>query len=539
MQEVAGNSIPVGIILGWQDELKETLLNPFFAILSGLYFKETNQFLGLSKQAFIKYLIQKSIHPLGMDEVILNQLKKIAVKYVEQEQNKILISDLPSSIKIQEVLKTGLIQLEDNYVYFSLPIVAQWLAASAIKDKIIDSKNFFDSQAEIIKWRYALMLFMGDSSFEDSKAYFREVVCKYPGLASQILKDNTIREDINSLPSADICGRQISFCIHTWAEGLQNLAKAVIPYDGEKICTFKISVQGSWLYIWWMKYYLGQDYEVVTSPPNENEYYYSSGTRVGKTSIWPWIVTFNLLSHRMKKFIESKPLFSDFQDLNEEFFYDIARKVLHNGSLYREDISLDELKKSLDKAHNTLLVSLLQSEISRLEKSGCSFLKYPHTQPDQPIASGWVWDSYSHAQTIKYICTLYKKAVTVYQNLCDNVFIGLSNVMPKRLMLPATMHIDYSEGKGNYPAPTISWYFLCKDQNQENEIVVNESSSASNLENIYKDVFSSITCYRPNIASLCPVSYCTQLLDIFNEMPLHKIIYSWLEEDLKSIGWID
>ena len=106
-------------------------------------------------------------------------------------------------------------------------------------------------------------------------------------------------------------------------------------------------------------------------------------------------------------------------------------------------------------------------------------------------------------------------------------------------MLPATLHIVYSLWKGNYPAPTISWYFLCKDQNQENEIVVNESSSASNLENIYKDVFSSITCYRPNIASLCPVSYCTQLLDIFNEMPLHKIIYSWLEEDLKSIGWID
>lgn len=539
MQQVAGNTLPVGIILGWQEELKETLLNPFFAILAGLYFKETNQFLGLSKQAFIKYLVQKSIYPLGMDEIILTQLENLAVKYIQQEQNKILISDLPSSIKIQEVLKTGLIQLEDDYVYFNLPIVAQWLAAAAIKDNIIDSSNLFASQAEIIKWRYALMLFMGDSSFEDSKVYFKDVVVKYPGLASQILIDNTIREDINYLPSADICGSQISFCIHTWAEGLKKFAQAVIPYDGEKICTFKISVQGPWLYIWWMKKYLGQDYEVVTSPPNENEYYYSTGTRVGKTSIWPWIVTFNFLSNRMKNFIESKPLFSDFQDLKEEFLYDVARKVLHQGSLCREDLSLNELKKSIDRIQKTLSISILQSEISRLEKAGQPVLAYPHVKPDQTIASGWTWDRYSHDQTMDYIHSLYKKAVVVYQRLCDEVFSGLSNMMPYRLMLPATMYIHYHRSNGSYTSPTISWYFMCREQQQENEVVVTESDGANiHDDNTYKEILASITHYRATIASLCPVSISTGLLDIFNEMPLHKIIFRWLNEDLKAIGWI-
>lgn len=383
------------------------------------------------------------------------------------------------------------------------------------------------------------MLFMGDSSFEDSKVYFKDVVVKYPGLASQILIDNTIREDINYLPSADICGSQISFCIHTWAEGLKKFAQAVIPYDGEKICTFKISVQGPWLYIWWMKKYLGQDYEVVTSPPNENEYYYSTGTRVGKTSIWPWIVTFNFLSNRMKNFIESKPLFSDFQDLKEEFLYDVARKVLHQGSLCREDLSLNELKKSIDRIQKTLSISILQSEISRLEKAGQPVLAYPHVKPDQTIASGWTWDRYSHDQTMDYIHSLYKKAVVVYQRLCDEVFSGLSNMMPYRLMLPATMYIHYHRSNGSYTSPTISWYFMCREQQQENEVVVTESDGANiHDDNTYKEILASITHYRATIASLCPVSISTGLLDIFNEMPLHKIIFRWLNEDLKAIGWI-
>lgn len=539
MQQVSENSIPVGIILSWRDELKETLHNPFFAILAGLYFKETNQFMGLSKQAFIKFLIQKSICPLGMDETILNQLEIIATRYINQEQNKILISDLPSNIKIQEVLKTGLIQLENDYIYFSLPIVAQWLAANAIQYGIVDIANLTKNQTDIVKWRYPMMLLMGNCSFEDSKVYFKNIITQYPGLASQILKDNRIMEDIDSLPTADICGEQIAFCLHTWAEGLKDLAKVVIPNDGEKICTFKISVHGSWLYIWWMKNYSGQDYEVVTSPPNEHEYYYSTGTRVGKSSIWPWIVTFNFLTNRMEKFIESKPLFSDLQYLNEEFLYDVARKVLHKGGLYRENISLDELKKNLCKVHKTLSTDLLQAEISRLEKSGHTFLKYPHIQPDRPIMSGWVWNSYSRERTIEYIGTLYKKAVTTYQNLCDNFFVGLCNVMPMRLMLPVTMYIEHIEGEGNYPAPSIRWYFVCKESNKENEIIVNNACGINNLENIHQEIYTSIINYRPTIISLCPNSIHMQLLDIFNENPLNKIIFTWLKDDLKSIGWLD
>ena len=538
MSRAAGDTVSVGIVLGWSDELKDSLLNPFFAILSGLYFKETNQ-LGLSKQAFIKYLIQKSINPLGMDEVILNQLEKIAVKYIMQEQNKILISDLSSSINIHEILATGLIQLENDYIYFSLPIVAQWLAAAAIKDNIIDKTNIFHSQTEIIKWRYALMLFIGNSSFEDSKEYFKIIVSKYPGLASQILKDNITLEDIESLPSADICANQISFCIHMWAEGFQNLAKTIIPYDNDKICTIKLSVHGSGLNIWWMMYYSGQDYEVITSPPNENEYCYHTFTRVGKTSLWPWVITFNILSGRLKQFIKNKPLFLDCKDLKEEFYYDVARKVLHQGSLCREDISLDKLKESLQNTIKVFQIDLLKSEICKLEKSGYSYLKYPHIQPDLPLKSGWIWNMYSHNQLIDYIHSIYNKAVNVYKDLCDKYFTGLANMMPMRLMLPATMHITLVYGIGQYLEPTIQWYFVCKDQNQDSEIIVTESSGMIESNDIYGAILSSIVSYRQNIVSLCPVSMHVQILDIFNEKPLHKIIFNWLEEDLKSIGWLD
>lgn len=538
MQQVSDNTIPVGTILGWREELKDTLLNPFFAILAGIYFKETSQFLGLSKQAFIKYLIQKSIQPFGMDEKILNQLQIIAVKYIDQEQNKILISDLPTTIEIQNVLKTGLIQIEDDYIYFSLPIIAQWLAASAIKTNIVDSKTITNTQAELIKWRYSIMLLMGDSSFDDSKELFQDIVTQYPGMASQIINDNVIREDINNIPSAEICGSQIAFCIQSWALGLKILAKTLIPYDGDNICTFKILTTGPWLYIWWDTCYYGKDFEVVTTPPDDDNYCYRAFRRVGKTSMWPWIVTFDFVSRQMKDFINRKPLFSSFEDLKEEYLYDIARKIIRQGILYREDISIETLRESLNATKPSQSVNILSQAVNALEKDGQTVLKYPHIQPDLSQISGWVWNRYSHPQTIKYIQEIYEKAINTYKKLCDNVFVGLSNAMPKRLMLPATMYITYNEGKGSYPAPTIKWYFLCKQQNQESEIIVEDSKNTADMNEIYKRILSSISCYRTNVMLLCSTSICTQQLDIFHDMPLHKIILDWLNDDLRDIGWI-
>lgn len=538
MQQVSDNTIPVGTILSWREELKDTLLNPFFAILAGIYFKETNQILGLSKQAFFKYLIQKSIQPLGMDEEILNQLQIIAVKYIDQEQNRILISDLPATIKLQNVLKTGLIQIEDDYIYFSLTIIAQWLAASAIKSNIVNPRTITKTQTDIIKWRYSIMLLMGDSSFDGSKELFQDIVTHYPGIASQIINDNIIREDINNLPSAEICGNQIAFCIRSWALGLKKLAKSLIPYDGDNICTFKILTTGPWLYIWWEICYSGKDFEVVTTPPDDEKYCFSTFRKVGKTSIWPWIVTFEFISRQMKNFIDSKPLFSDFEDLKEEYVYDIARKLLHKGSLHRDDISIKELKKILSGANTTLSLNILGRAVDKLEKEGQLVLNYPHIQPDLPQMPGWVWDSYSHTQILKYIQEIYKKAINTYKKLCDNVFAGLSNVMPKRLMLPATMYINYNKGQGSFPAPTIRWYFLCKQQDQESEIIVEDSEGIANMDEIYKRILSSISCYRANVTFLCSASICTQILDIFKEMPLHIIIFDWLKDDLRNIGWI-
>ena len=90
--------------------------------------------------------------------------------------NKILISELDISTKLSDILSTGLLQLDGDYISFGLPIIPQWLAAEAIRDHYLDVEEIVKTNASIIRWRYPLMILFGNLSFEESKSLMNNVL---------------------------------------------------------------------------------------------------------------------------------------------------------------------------------------------------------------------------------------------------------------------------------------------------------------------------------------------------------------------------
>lgn len=546
IKNIVGDQIPEARIRALGDKFQDTIVNPFFAILVGEYLIKSGNII-TSKQDLIKFLITNSVAPINYSDTILEQLKKLSVKYINNQMNKILISELDRSIKLSDILSTGLLQLDGDYISFGLPIIPQWLAAEAIRDRYLDVEEIIKTDASIIRWRYPLMILFGNLSFEESKTIFARIVETYPGIASKIIRDNIINEYIESLPSDEQCAEMILTCMNTWIKSLGNISKVIAPMDGEQLSTFHIIVSRahrSSICLCWEQRNTGVPYIIARDVPQIPMYLISKG--VIKSSVWPWIYTFEYLSDNLKKYIESSPSFLNVPDLREEVFYDIARSFLNKDSLYREDIELSALspykrfRMASIKKHSAFSVNLFFEQIEKLESNGETHLKYPHTRPDIELTNGgWVWDLYSYKKQLELVRCVYGKALTAYQKLVDDIFSTLRNTMPLYLMLPAKLKISYYL-QGDEKHPCIQWYLLCKQSTEDNELVIEERKSEhEEYMKFFGEIKKSIDRYRFSNAELCSVTLHSQLLELFNEFPLTKIVLNWLKNDLKSIGWID
>lgn len=543
IQLISENRISAGTIYGWDKNIQETICNPFFSIIVGLYFTTHSEFYSVSKQTLIKYLIQHCLNIYEETDTLFNQLKQLSVKCLQLQQNKILLSELGNNIKLQDIIKTGLIQLEEDYISFSLPIIPQWLASEAIRNKVINIDEIIKNDSAIIRWRYPLMLLMGNISYEESAFYFSKIVEKYPSVASIIIRDNINAEDIHVLPDPETCARRIIDCMKVWINGLGRLAKFIVPFDGDKLCTLGIEINTPQIYIMWGKKYYGKEYEIITEASQFDFSSYSS-MRIGKSSLWPWIITFNQLSHRLNKLIDNQSLLLDIRALREERMYDIARILLRKGDLYRNDIELSNFDQYENK-HNFGIKGYFIDEveyffnyIKELKDSGESKIVYPYVKPNLPLSSGcYVWDAYSDERKMLLIEQIYKKALDCYSEVCSGLFCNLSSSMPLYIMLPATMVIKYSICKGDMPHPAIYWYLECEQKNSTNKIKFDYA--ADDRKRDFNLIRNSIDMHRRSIQEWCSISLHSELLRIFNERPLTKIIFDWLKSDLKVIGWIE
>lgn len=546
IKKIVGDQIPEARIKALGDKIQDTIVNPFFAILVGEYLIKSGNII-TSKQDLIKFLITKSVSSINYSNTILEQLKKLSVKYINNQMNKILISELGASIKISDILATGLLQLDGDYISFGLPIIPQWLAAEAIRDCYVDIDELVKTDASIIRWRYPLMILFGNISFEESKDVFSRILETYPGIASKIIRDNIINEYMESLPTDEQCAEMILTCMNAWIKSLGNISKVIAPMDGEQLSTFHIIVsrsQHSSICLCWEQRNIGVPYIIAHDVPQIPMNLISKGVK--KSSVWAWIYTFEYLSDNLKKFIESSPSFLNVPDLREEVFYDIARSFLNNGALYREDIELSSLspykrfRMASIKKHSASTVNLFFDHIEQLESRGETHLKYPHIRPDiELVNGGYVWDSYSYKQQLGLVNCIYGKALTSYKKLVDDIFESLRNTMPLYLMFPAKLKISYYL-QGDEKRPCIQWYLLCKKASERDELLLEERKREyGEYMKYFSEIKDSIDRYRVSNAELCSVSLHSQIAELFNEFPLKKIVLDWLKNDLKSIGWLD
>lgn len=542
-------------------EIKDALQIPFFCILFSLYIKDNNEkfnFNGaniFSRNELIDYLLNKSIMKLSKrKKEIYKQLIKLSIIFIDNKLGKIHLSELENVFDIDELLKSGFVyKSNDEYIYFPLIIIAQWLSAEGIRVGYKDIDEIIKSESQIIKWRYSLSILFGKLTYNESKIIFGKIVSKYPAVASIIIRDGITTSRQNNLPSAYECGEMLQQCMKNWIAGLGDLAYVIAPFRNGKMANLGVDVDEMSLCISWNMNSCNEEIKVFEFKKLLNWGGNTSSHVPIAQSIWPWVDTLNYLSNNLKKLIKKRPLMLDRGILLDEYIWKSSCELMNKGSLYDDSISISEIEKyrkysnmtNFQIGTNIIDMNYLFKKIDRLIDRGYTFIKPPWPKHDvsRNKKTYFVWQLYSNQRILEKTIFIYENAINQYIEIVEKWFplikenLSLYNLLPAKLI--GFIHISRRNEYSGHP--TLDWYFepLPKEEKSYVKFVLEDDEIEHNFtKEDYSNVWQELKAKRGEKSEWIHYKSGGRILNIFGQDLATKLVFEWLESDLKSIGWI-
>lgn len=555
IESISGKEYGSTIGFRLDKDIKNAIERPFFCILFALSIRENcNNFI-FDRNRMIDYLVNKSIAKLSIQkEKIYDQIIRLAIIFIDKKFSKIHFSEIGSEFDIDNLLKSGLIYKDNSeYLYFPLPIIPQWLSAEGVRLKYKNINEIVNSEEQIIKWRYPLSILFGKLTYNESKDIFGEIVRKYPGIASIIIRDGIKSIRQNDLPTSNECGKMLQECMRKWVEGLGNLAYVIAPFRDGKIADLGVDADGIGISVSWNQKSYNEE---IKSLASKELLFWGGNCRYHvpiAQSIWPWVDTLEYLSDNLKKIIKQKPLLLEDGILLDEYIWSLSCKLTKRGSLYDDVISICEIEKyrkysyitNFHINHTVIDMKFYFNQIDKLINKGQMFISAPWPKHDIPYKGngGFVWDAYSDKRILEKTIFIYDNAIKEYLRVVEEWFPLIKENLSLYNLLPAKLngHIHISREAEYYGGPSMDWYYEILPKGEISyvdfkliDIIDRERVGLENYSQIRKELRTK----RREKSEWINFSQGSKRLDIFGHNLVTNIVFKWLEDDLKKIGWI-
>lgn len=535
----------------WIDEnMKTTLSKPFFCIIFALIKSEPK---GWAKQDIdlIIALVTKSMQKAGQyAESAFVDLANIASKAIDRNFGDVHISEIRFISSIENVLATGFISFANDYISFPLPIIAQWMAAEAIRHGIVDIGDIISNSHRMNKWLYSLSILFSQISFEESLEFFSKVVRKSPGTASRIIRDGIRLDTMTSFPSAYECGEELQQTMQIWVDALGPLGNWIAPLDQNKIRPLGISIEDFGIVYSWLN--LRDDTRPVQVLSFEEMRKRGSSLHsrsVPAQATWPWFVTFDYLASNLKEAVQSHAIIPNEGQLQEEFLWDTLLHISGKGSLYEGKIDLSAFEKYRQHIGHRWLANgkeiptnFLFYLIDKHVASGHTSIAAPYPTSDRQNESGWVWSGYSAERFLEKVQFVYSSAIDEYMKIVNSIFVKLQNSLWTAMLSPCKL-----VGKLKFPevsitfadSPQLTWYIEALPESEETRVDIQLGEVQSSHLDLLNSLFQNNSRLRPDIENKGIAHITSGYVDICKSTPVTNVVFSWIENELKDIGWID
>ena len=527
----------------------ETLEKPFFCIVYSL-FNSRPKAWAKTEMDLVTALVDRALQDNQADAKELQKdLESIAAKTIDRNLGTVHISEIKIESSLNDLLKTGfLLQSEEN-ICFSLPIVAQWMAAAAIRDGIVSIEAILADRIKINRWMYPLSILFSQMTFTESMELFSKIVITLPGVASRIIRDGVRFKSSPTLPTPLDCGIIMRRCMQDWVNGLGSLSEFIAPIDSAGVLPLVINIEGNGISYSWDK---KRNTDSVSVMPYDDILHLCGSVHrrsVSGQSTWPWIITFEHLSDELKRVINEHCVIVPGQ-LADEYLWDALLCIKGKGSLYEKHIDLLSIKRPRDYCGKVLKtrrrnvsLNLFFQILDEHIAAGNTMMEPPYPTSDKSRQSGGlVWSSYSSERYLERVRFVYNNALQQYKALTDTVFSALKRDLKKSQLIPCKLvgGLRFNEDPKNaYDAPDMTWYLEALPITEESYTDIQLRDIPINDETIWKNMVENNARYRPDLAESQQGFITSQVLNVISTTPVTNVVYSWLKDDLNEIGWLE
>ncbi len=547
---------------GWPKSVRDTISRPLFAILLGNFLRRRAIGAVRTKADLIAALVQESIQNSGLDmEAGDARLAEVAEKSMERGGGKVPLAHFAGNWEIQRLDETGIIQIVDGGVGFTLPIMAEWFAARALarSPSIINAVACVPARLE--QWRYPLVIVAGTCSPNVISEVLAPVARCDPGFSAEIIEDAVSHWELDEEvlpPPAMECGKQIRACMEAWAAGLGKIAKNITPIKSDgKVFPVATRIWGAWLV---QKWYTGPD-DVgdvlalpedvpVIGPDPTGKWAGGKAARPGRSPAWAWRWTLEECSSRMSTLLADNFLPPLDGPMVHEHAWKIATSLKGAGTLFHDAIDITELQSilttmpftpttRLQVGSRVLALGPFTDYIRRLDELGERRLTPPWPGPDLPAREPFIWSGYSDQRVLDRVRAIFSAAIEIYDQLTRRYFepfrdrLSIAGTLPARLI--GSLHAN-SGGGGAW----MTWYLEPVKEPSRTYVDIEINRALPYGSEILRQLLEIAATLRPLIASTRGVGYHNEAVDvkIFRSMPATDLALEWLWKDLRQISWV-
>jgi hypothetical protein len=585
IERVSGQKLDEMRLRYLEEAIKEVVNYPLFTLLLGRYWRDTDVRPIPSRTDLLSNLIKDALGE-SLDRY-QPQLIKLAIRCIEFGNKPVPFMDLNLSRSEKEILlESKLVVEQSGGLTFPLSIFTQWFAYLGLEKDPSRIKEYLQDTEQLENWRYPLIITVGVSDNITISKILTLIAQKHPAFAAEIVRSglsNSMYSLRLSVPPPLECGRNLREAMSVWVAGIgRRLANLIAPIreDGTLCPVGVVISHDNFLESGW---YIGNEkvdneqklpFNFFDDDSEIDNWGWLRGRRPIHQSAWAWMWTLDTLRASLAFELSTVSLPISRGVLTQEGAWRAALAIfkefypnLHQPekiavSFLTEAMSqidkqispkLHEIHYITDKEQKFCL-RCLREEIELMKANNISDFSVAYTSIDQIyIRRGWDNDPNKITNLKKRVVEVYKAALDEYQKLSKMWFENLlpemqiAGMLPARLIGVFTRPVQLDNTFGNLGvSPKFYWYLEPLPKNSQN--IVDIQFSEDTRSDIYRKhnerssiVVDKIKSLRHNssVWLSSPLNFGYLDKELSSNAPATILVYSWLEKDLRAIGWID
>lgn len=576
VSKVAGHEIQPW---GFSKSIIESCRRPLFAILLGL-FRRRNTDSPKSTAQLLEFLVTKSLRNSQLTQGDA-AAQAIQLAKVCTNQGTLSLVDFDNNNHVEPLISAGILTKSGMSLGFGLPVFCEWFASQALAQGTIDAAELIDRKV-LDRWKDALIILSGTNSHDTVMRVLGPIAAHSPGFAATVI-DSAIeqwgRDEGLGLPSAIDCGVRIKETLSCFVKGLGDLASNVAPVNEDgNFYQLGVHQDGRRLSVGWSRTRTDPPVVQMVLPGKSREVLgrewpdFQWATPASEAA-WAWQWTHRMLAVRLSNLVKNRtlPMKAD-AITREQAWKELCKMIgqsegsdkpiptqIANEYLARHDEFEERVRQEFARQGHfsgfTALASNVNLEVLRgfLETHKGQEINPVHPLPDLENKSHWPWKGYSDSQLLALIRSVITGAMDDYQRITMTSIGNLHRHMNLANILPAKFigRVFYPGGENSEMfghQPWMSYLFEPLPEGSENQVSVEfDSDSTTGIGSERTRGFKSeweMTCkmleiYRSDKSGFLNPHFVQTVVDYFNAEPVTKLVYAWLEEDLRKISFFE